>query len=368
MQENMGVIGIGRLGICLALNLEKKYNVIGCDISPDYIESINNKTFVSNEPNVNKLLGESVNFVATTSLSEVLDKCDIIFIMVATPSLPNGKYDHSSVDKVIDEAISIIKTPLEKPKYLIIGCTVMPGYCQSIYDKLAKYNMHLVYNPEFIAQGDIVNGQLNPDIVLIGESDIKVGDIVENIHRSIITNNAKICRMGLTEAEITKIALNCFCTIKITYANMIGDLACKVKANPDIILNAIGQDSRIGNKYLKYGDGFGGVCFPRDNRALNIFANENNVILKLSEIVDDTNSLHLDYQIEDILKNIKDNSYTIDGVTYKKGTDIIEESQRLKRAVLLAQRGIKVTIRDAPNVIEKVKGIYGDLLNYESLK
>ena len=365
MGESIGVIGIGKLGLCLALNLERKYRVIGCDINQDYIDSINAKTFISNEPSVNELLRASHNLVATTSLSKVLDECDTIFIIVATPSLQDGRYDHSSVDRVADNIISIVKTPLKSPKYLIVSCTVMPGYCQGLYDKLKPYNIHVAYNPEFIAQGDIINGQQNPDIVLVGESDAETGNITEEINRSILTNNAKICRMNLMEAEITKIALNCFCTIKISYANMIGDLAQKVHVNPDIILNAIGQDSRIGGKYLKYGDGFGGPCFPRDNRALNIFANENKVVLKLSEVVDDANSLHLDYQIEEITKDLEDNKYTIASVTYKKGTDIIEESQRLKRAVLLAQKGIKVTIKDIPAVIEKVRKLYGNLLNYE---
>lgn len=363
MKETIGIIGIGRLGICFALNLEKKYRVIGADINKGYVDSINNKTFVSSEPQVNDMLCKSKDFLATTSLSNVVDNCDVIFVLVATPSLVNGKYDHSSVDSVIDQIIAHIKIPLGRPKHLIIGCTVMPEYCKSVHDKLSYYNISLAYNPEFIAQGDIINGQTMPDMVLIGESDKEIGDIVEEIHKSIICNHAKICRMGLTEAEITKIALNCFCTIKISYANMIGDLALKTGVNPDIILNAIGQDSRVGNKYLKYGDGFGGPCFPRDNRALNIFANDKGVTLKLSEVVDDSNKIHLDNQINADLNSGHD-SITIEGIAYKNGSDIIEESQRLKRAVALATKGIKVTVIDSQIIIEKVKAIYGDLLNY----
>lgn len=368
MKENIGIIGIGKLGICLALNLESKYNIIGCDVSEAYVKSINDGTLKSNEPKVNELLYASKDFIATTLLSDVIDSCDTIFVMVATPSLPNGKYDHSAIDKVIAEIIKYIKVPLDKPKYLVIGCTVMPTYCESIYNKLISYNMHLAYNPEFIAQGDVINGQLNPDIVLIGEGNKEAGDIVEKIHRSIVKNNAKICRMGLVDAEITKIALNCFCTIKISYANMIGDLAVKVNANPDAILNAIGQDSRVGSKYLKYGDGFGGPCFPRDNRALNVFAIKNGVTLKLSEVVDEANQLHLDNQVESVIKSVKkDELIVIDSITYKKGTNIIEESQRLKRAVALAKKGFKVMVRDTSDVIAKVRDIYGDMLIYETI-
>src|SRR5690606_20436380 len=121
------------------------------------------------------------------------------------------------------------------------------------------------------------NGIFQADMVLIGEETEEVGNILENIY-NILSPSAKICRMSPTSAEITKLAINCFITTKIAFANMIGDIASKTNensktiTNSEDILNAIGSDSRIGQKCLKYGYGFGGPCFPRDNRALGKYA------------------------------------------------------------------------------------------------
>lgn len=96
--NKISLIGIGRLGLCLALTLEKSgYHVLGCDVNKRYVDSINSKTFHSQEEGVNELLTKSKNFKATLSIEKCLLYSDNIFILVATPSLPNGKYDHHKV-------------------------------------------------------------------------------------------------------------------------------------------------------------------------------------------------------------------------------------------------------------------------------
>ncbi|MDP1881197.1 MAG: hypothetical protein Q8K60_09695, partial [Parachlamydiaceae bacterium] len=203
--------------------------------------------------------------------SRVLDN-DIIFIIVSTPSLPDGKYDHSQVDSVIDKLIQLGRQ--DKIKDLVICCTTMPEYCDSVQRKLDNYNYRVSYNPEFIAQGTIIYNQQYPDMVLIGEADTKAGEILVNIYSNLVRNKPHYARLSRTEAEICKIALNCFLTTKISYANMVGDVLLKSGFNPEDVLNAIGSDSRVGNKYLKWGYGFGGPCFPRDNRAFAIYAEQ----------------------------------------------------------------------------------------------
>lgn len=362
--ETLGIIGIGRMGLCFALNLERcGFRVIGMDIDADYVNQVNNRTFQSTEPQVNELLKASQKFTATTDLKTVLDETNIIFIAVATPTSDEG-YDHSQVDHVLQRITSFGKQPLRK--HLVIACTTIPGYCDQAAARVAPFNISLSYNPEFIAQGSIIHDQQYPDQVLIGEADKNAGDAIETIYRRLTRSNPRFCRMSRLSAEICKLATNCFLTTKISFANAIGDLAIAAGAEPEKILSAIGADSRIGDKYLKHGYGFGGPCFPRDNRALRLFADRIGYDLLISQATDKTNAYHLEFMLNEWLKNHHDSKEIVfDYVTYKPGSLILEESQQLALAVKLAQAGKRVRIRERKPVIREVKKIYGDLFQYE---
>lgn len=364
MSETIGIIGVGKMGLCFALNLELSgFRVLGMDMDKDYVNKINDRTLRSPEPQVNELLKASKNFHTTTDLKTILDETDIIFISVATPTSDEG-YDHSQVDRVLDLIASFGKQPLRK--HLIIACTTIPGYCDKAAAKVAPYNISLSYNPEFIAQGSIINDQQYPDQVLIGEADKNAGDAIENIYRRLTKSNPRFCRMSRLSAEICKLATNCFLTTKISFANAIGDLAIAAGAEPEKILSAIGADSRIGDKYLKHGFGFGGPCFPRDNRALRLYADKIGYDLLISQATDKTNAYHLEFLLKQWLKRHEDSKEVVfDYVTYKPGSVILEESQQLALAVKMAQAGKRVRIRERMAVIKEVKKIYGDLFQYE---
>jgi len=360
--NNISVIGIGKLGLCFALSLEGSgYNVVGVDISKSYVDSINNRTFFSFEEQVNERLQKANNFLATTDLDLALLHSDVVFAAVATPSLPNGRYNHTQVESLVDVLIS--KGVQPKTKNLVINCTTMPQYSESVYKRLKDYNWNVAYNPEFIAQGTIIRNQENPDMVLIGESNKEIGDILQVIYNRMTKNEPKIHRMSLTEAEICKISLNCFLTTKIAYTNMIGDIAISSGCDPQVILDAIGQDTRVGTKLTRYGYGFGGPCFPRDNRAISIFADDNGIDAKISKATDSMNKLHLHYQVQQYLQSGK-KEFVTNSVTYKPESTMIEESQQLAFAVELANNGIKVTIVETPVVIEQVTNVYGNLFTY----
>ena len=140
----------------------------------------------------------------------------------------------------------------------------------------------------------------NPDIVLIGEDTKEAGDIIEEINLSVAKNDTKVFRMNPISAEITKISLNCYVTMKIAFANSIGDLCIESGAEYERVLEAIGSDSRVGNKYFKYGYGYGGPCFPRDNRALGIFSKDMDRKVVFSKVTDISNKIHLHYQIQEV--------------------------------------------------------------------
>ncbi len=369
MNKNISIIGVGRLGICVGLCLEKAgYNILGVDVFPEYVQKINNKTLISPEPNVTELLKQSKNFKATLNLNEALEFSNIIFIYVATPSSGGNKhYDHTMLGNVL---MNINKEKV-KNKHIIIGCTVIPGYISQVGNFLIKdcENTTLSYNPEFIAQGDIINGLLKPDFILIGEGSKEAGDELENIYKTLNHGDINIQRMSPISAEITKLSVNCFITTKIAFANMIGDVAdSSVGANKFDILRAVGSDSRIGSKYLKPGYGFGGPCFPRDNRALGSYIKSVGIDPLIPTATDESNKKHTKFQISQIIKNNnKDEPYIISGVGYKDNctVPIIEESQKLIIGEELANNGFKVILQDKEHMLNAVKLEYGDIFDYD---
>ncbi len=365
MKNQITTIGIGKLGLCFALILEKVgYEVVGVDCDKEYVDKINSKEFISSESQVNKFLSKSKCFRATTDINYGLDSSNIIFLFVATPSLEDGSYDHSQINRVVDQIINY--GVLKEEKHLIIGCTTMPGYCDVIKKKLAAFGYIVSYNPEFIAQGSIINDLMNPDILLIGQGCESAGIIITKIYSSFLKKKPLIHRMSLKEAEITKIALNCFLTTKISFANMVGDIVKSAGCDPNIVLNAIGSDTRIGNKNMKYGFGFGGPCLPRDNRAFKLFAKEFDIDACISTASDNSNKLHLKFQVDDFVKNNNISDLVVlSQLAYKLGTDIIEESQALAFAVEIAEKGYKVKIKDKEEILQQIKDQYGNLFLYE---
>jgi nucleotide sugar dehydrogenase len=354
----ISVIGTGKLGLCLALNLEKKgFNVIGVDVYQDYINSLSNKTFTTSEPFVDEYLVRANNIKFTTNLEEALQN-NILFVVVRTPSTSEWKYDHTDIENIANQLIKLGKQPIRKD--LIINCTTFPGYCDTLQEKLKEYNYYISYNPEFIAQGTIIRDQVMCDNVLIGEADEYAGDLIQSIYKQMVESNPIYNRMTRTEAELTKLSVNCFLTTKISYANMIGDIANRLGCNADIVLRAVGTDSRIGSKYIKPGFGFGGPCFPRDNRALAKCGEELGIDAIISKATDEMNEKHLQYQIEDFIKQnpSKEKTIKIDFVTYKKDSILLEESQQLKFALKLKELGYKIEILDQrEEVLNQLKNI-----------
>jgi UDPglucose 6-dehydrogenase len=362
--KNVSVVGIGKLGLAFSLTLEKAgYNVVGVDINEEYVKGLNNKTFVSEEPNVTEYLNAAIRFKATTNLQEAILHSDILFVIVATPSLDGGRYDHSQIDNLV-EALEALPRHGQH-KHFVVCCTPMPGYCESIKERLANINYTVSYNPEFIAQGTILHNQAYPDMILIGEGSEAAGDILQEIYEKHTDNAPRVCRMSLTEAEITKMALNCFLTTKIAYANMIGDIVLAAGGEPATVLNAIGSDCRIGNKYLGYGYGYGGPCFPRDNRALALYAGDLNIEAHISVASDAANKAHLKNQIERyILEHPNREKVSFDFVTYKPESTLLVESQQLAFALGLAQVGYPVEIKERKSVIAELQATYGFAFSY----
>lgn len=362
----IGIIGIGRLGLCFALNLERVgFHIYGVDTNADYVQSIQDRTFFSTEPHVNYVLREAENLHVSTNIHSVIDSSiQLIFICVPTPSNADGTFDHTYIDAVCDQLLAL--DPPQNETHLVVNSTVMPGYCDELHERMKGHGYTVSYNPEFIAQGSIMADQQSPDQVLIGEANKAAGDSIESVYRTFCSGNPRYSRMSRTEAEITKLAVNCFLTTKIAFANSIGDLTIEHGGNQDAVLQAIGADARIGYSFLRYGFGYGGPCLPRDNRAMRMAAQKVGLILPISQATDEANALHRDFQRETFEQSYSnDESITFTSLSYKRDSDIIEESQRLALAVDLAQKGYKVILEDRAVVLNQIRAIHQDLFIYE---
>ena len=347
----IGLIGAGRLGICLALLIEQEgYNVIASDVREDYINDLQNKKINSTEPQVQELLEHSINLEFTTDNRKVIRESDIIFTLVQTPSLEDGSYDVSAVWKVVEDIKQEMSSIANYPKSFVVGCTTNPGDCDQFKDALPE-SVDVYYNPEFIAQGSIVDDLRHADMVLLGGEGQHSGAL-EMIYYQIQNGfkAANVSTMSTRAAELTKIAVNCFLTTKITYANQVGQVMIRDGMEDEVktVLKAIGSDSRIGTKYLNYGFGFGGPCFPRDNRAFAAYASKAGVETPLGATTDKFNEEHTKFLKEYYVNKNKDNrAYVFHYLTYKDGVDILTESRPYDLALSLLDDGYEVYCLDS---------------------
>jgi nucleotide sugar dehydrogenase len=350
---NVTFVGIGRLGLCSALVFERNgFNVVGVDVNQSYINSLNNKSFTSHEPNVTSYLQTSKNFRATTNLEEGISHSDTIFIVVPTPNGGGDDfYDHSILSYTLSEIRKL--NPINKD--IIVCCTVMPGYLKS--QNIEKCTIN--YNPEFIAQGSIIKDFEHPDFVLIGHETLESGKRIKDMYERIYKGNTSYAMVGVLDAEITKISINGFVTTKIAYANMIAELCDTMGADKHKVLKSASMDSRIGSKYFKPGYSFGGPCFPRDTKALSIVLKKHNISPEIIDATRKQNDIHNQFMAQLIIDTgVKE--YTFENICYKENSSvpIIEESPKLKIASILVENNIDVTIIDEPHMIELVKQEY----------
>ena len=347
----IGLIGAGRLGICLALLIEQEnYHVIASDMRENYIKDLQNKKINTTEPQVEEILEHSINLEFTTDNRKVIRESDIIFTLVQTPSLEDGSYDVSAVWEVVEDIKKEMGGIANYPKSFVVGCTTNPGDCDQFKDALPK-SVDVYYNPEFIAQGSVIDDLRHADMVLLGGQG-KHSKELEHLYYRIQNGfkAANVHTMSTRAAELTKIAVNCYLTTKITYANQVGQVMIRDGMEDEVktVLKAIGGDSRIGTKYLNYGFGFGGPCFPRDNRAFAAYASKAGVETPLGATTDKFNDEHTEFLKEYFINKNKDNrAYVFHYLTYKDGVDILTESRPYDLALSLLDAGYEVYCLDS---------------------
>lgn len=342
MIAKVSVIGVGRLGLSFALLLDSKgYSVIGCDVNEKYIESLDKKTFVSKETGVNEMLSSS-NVFFTTNASKALNDSEVIFVFVPTPSKENGEYNH----KYVEQVVSKIESHDIRKKTLVIGCTTMPCYTKKLQDKLFNRQIDVVYSPEFIQQGQILEGLKNADMVLVGGENIPLS--LFQIYRDIMGKEPNFKTLSHTGAEIAKISVNCFLSMKIAFANLIGEIITNSweEENVEYVLETIGSDSRVGKKFLSYGFPPGGPCIPRDAKALNHHAYAVGIPTKFTHAIDSENQRHSEFLTRHYTGKNPDKKvpFIFSYLSYKQGVDILTDSYQLKLCIDLLRLGYKVDV------------------------
>lgn len=357
--ETLSVFGLGKLGsTMLACFAHKGWNVIGVDINEDFIKALNEGRSPIYEPMVREMVSANRDKIKATIESEfAVLHSDASFIIVPTPSMEDGLFS----TKYVEEACrGIAKALLKKTSYhvIIVTSTVLLGDMERIGRQIEEVSgkkmgkdFGLVYNPEFIALGKIVSDFLNPDMILIGESDKRAGDFVSLVHKKLVDNKPNVFRMNFYNAELTKISLNSYCTLKISYANSIAEICEKLPGgDAEKVLGAIGSDSRIGSKYFRGGLGWSGPCFPRDNRALIKTAEKYGVDKLFCKLTDEINNYHkterLSKALLSLLEERKTDELAVLGLSYKENTPVIEESPAIDVIKVLSKKGIKISLYD----------------------
>jgi UDPglucose 6-dehydrogenase len=372
--QRISVVGLGKLGAVLAAVMaDKGLDVTGVDLNPAAVDAINRGLAPVDETGLDELMIHAKSRLrATTNLAEAVAESQATFIIVPTPSGPDGRF---SLDATLVACRGIGAALRHKSGYhLVVLCsTVMPGSTggavreclEQASGKQCGEDFGLCYNPEFIALGSVIRDMLRPDVILIGESDERAGEMLAQVYLRTCENQPSVQRMNFVNAEITKISVNTYVTTKISYANMLAEVCEQLPgADVDVVTAAVGRDSRIGTKYLRGALGYGGPCFPRDNVAFGALARGLGVDPALAESTDRVNRRQVSRLSEMVLRMAPQaDTVGILGLSYKPETGVVEESQGVGLARDLLARGICVRVYD-PAAMPAARAILGDAVTY----
>jgi len=332
--DKISLVGLGKLGLPLLVTFaNNNQKIIGIDIDQNKINLLKNKKIPFFEPKLDEYLNNGYeNIDLNTTFDNVVNKSDVYIILVNTPSTENGEFSNKYIYDAISELCKKIKETNKSDFLFILSSTVMPGthndlikQIESESGKKLNDDFGFVYIPDLVALGSVINDFENPDLLIMGESNEKYGNIAETIYSKIIKNNAPIVRMSLIESEITKVSLNAYITMKISFANFIGNISDKFNCNPNNITKALGYDKRISPYYIKSGLPFGGTCFPRDTWAFIKMSEKLGLDAVHIRATQKINELQHDLLFNKVEKYI-DKKIGVFGISFKPKTSVTVES------------------------------------------
>lgn len=374
------VIGTGYVGLVSGICFAKiGHEVICVDKIPEKISQLKSGIIPIFEPNLKELLDEVVadNKISfTTDLKLAIQDSAAIFIAVGTPQSENGDADLSYVLEAVKEiAINSIS-----PKLIVTKSTVPAGTGLKIKNLVKEVNVNCEFfiasNPEFLREGCAIDDFMNPDRIVIGFEDQRAQKMLQEIYQYF--PKSKIVETDIVTAELIKYASNAFLATKISFINEMADLCENVGGDIKQLSRAVGLDSRIGNKFLNPGPGFGGSCFPKDILAILNIAKENNSKLSLIDSVIHSNQnrkIKMAKKAIDILDgNISGKKIALLGLAFKGNTDDIRYSPAIAIAKELLKNGANIiatdfeAIKNSKQELSEFKNIEFVLDVYEAIK
>ncbi len=368
----LSVVGLGKLGLCLAVCLaERGFDVLGVDIDPHLVDLVNRGIAPWHEPGLADLLARHAGhgFRATTCHADASAHGNMTFVLVPTPSAAEGDFSN----RFIASALTSLAQSLTTDHLFVISSTVFPGAIEGALIPLIERasgrrlneGFDVCYAPDFVALGNCINGFLRPDLVVIGESAPAAGARVESVYRQLCVNQPVLARMSLISAEVAKVSLNTYITMKISFANTLANLCERIPgADVDAITQAIGADRRISPHYFRGGTAFGGTCFPRDVHAFTQLAASRGAQSELIAAIDRVNTHQQDHLAEVVLNASAPGAVIgVIGAAFTSGTPVITESAAVKLIPVLLQNNRRVVAQDAL-ALAALRALFGDQLTY----
>ncbi len=366
----LSVIGTGYVGLVTGTCFAETGNQVICaDINEEKVKRMQAGEIPIYEPGLETIFHRNIkqgNLLFTTDLKYAVDNSDIIFLALPTPPSEDGSADLKHVLAVAEQLGNIITSY----KIIIDKSTVPVGTAEKVHELIAKNckcEFDVVSNPEFLREGMAVEDFMKPERVVIGTESEKAQEILNRLYAPFVRQGNPIIFMDERSAELTKYAANSFLATKITFMNEIANLCEILGADVDMVRKGIGSDSRIGKRFLFPGVGYGGSCFPKDVKALNIMADKSAYDFKILKSVMEVNESQWMILIDKIISkfgnDLSDKKLAVWGLAFKPNTDDIREAPALYIINALVQLGAKISAFD-PEAMENVKKEIGDKIHY----
>ena len=358
-------------GTCFA---EMGANVICVDVNKQKIEDLQNGRVPIYEPGLDEMVLRNYRegrLKFTTDLASCLNDVEIVFSAVGTPPDEDGSADL----RYVLEVARTIGAHMNKYLLVVTKSTVPVGTAKkvkaAIQEELDKRNVKIEFdvasNPEFLKEGAAIKDFMSPDRVVVGVESERAKELMTKLYRPFLLNNFRVIFTDIPSAEMIKYAANSMLATRISFMNDIANLCELVGADVNMVRKGIGADSRIGNKFLYPGCGYGGSCFPKDVKALIKTAELNGYDMRVLKAVEEVNE-HQKSILFEKLQRFFDNqlngkTIAIWGLSFKPETDDMREATSLVMIKNLLQSGCRVKVYD-PIAMEECKRRIGEVVEY----
>jgi len=360
--SEIAIVGTGYVGLtagaCLA---HLGHRVVCYDIDEAKIDKLSKGEIPIVEQGLEILVKEGLekkrlSFV--TDPQKAISESEVVFLCVQTPQQADGTTDISMVDLAVSQIVKFLP-----PNSVLVNKSTVPvGSAQKVFEKVQRPDVEVVSNPEFLREGSAVDDFLNPERIIIGSENQAAAQKVAEIYKKI---EAPILITDPISAETIKYSANAFLVTKLSFINSIAAVCEGVGANIDAVIEGISYDSRIGDKYMKPGPGWGGSCFPKDTKSLIHMAGKAGYDFRFLDTAVTVNEEQFDRvanKIRDAVGGeLKGKTVAVWGLTFKAGTDDLRDSPSIAVINRLLPEGAIVKAHD-PTVPDHKEGIPSQVL------